>query len=59
MKKIEVSQEFYDSAVRIANYVCESECESESYVEFLEEGGIAENHIFHHASVICAEEEKD
>jgi len=44
MQKIEVSQEWYDAAMRLAEYV--ESAEYEHYVDYLEEDGNPEDHIY-------------
>ena len=44
MKKIEVSQVWYDAAMRLAEYV--ELMEYDNYVDYLEEDGNPEDHIY-------------
>ena len=44
MIKVELTEDQLDSLIDILEYV--SNCEHENYIEHLEEGGVADNHIY-------------
>jgi hypothetical protein len=52
MKTIEVSEEFYNFARGLANYVDTSDSEWDSLKEFIGEGNNPEDHILYIAAVV-------
>jgi hypothetical protein len=58
MKEIKVSEEFYNFARGLAEYIDNSSSEWNSLEEFIEEGNDPEDHILYIASVVGGWEDK-
>lgn len=52
MKKIEVTEEFYNAALKLAEYIGNSDSEAEDFEEHLAESYNPQEHIYYQASIV-------
>lgn len=55
MKKIEITEEFYNAAAKLAEYILDSQNEYEEYNELLKQGIDEKSCIYYQAIVVCEE----
>jgi hypothetical protein len=52
MKTITVSQEFFDAAMELGNYIDESDSEYEDLKQFIKDGNDPKDHVLYKAAIV-------